>query len=66
LPITKRTKLAQARRQLKRIEDDEPALRIRMQGLSSEEQAKAWQWFCGVRDKHRAYIQQLEAELESG
>jgi len=56
LPITKRTKLAQARRQLKRIEDDEPTLRIRMQGLSSEEQAKALQWFCGVRDKQRAYI----------
>jgi hypothetical protein len=66
MPISKRTQLAQARRHLKRIEEDEPAFRIRIRGFSPEAQEKAMQWFCGIRDKQRAYVQQLETDLADG
>jgi hypothetical protein len=35
-----------------------------MAGLSTGEQAKAVEWFCRIRDKRRARVQQLESELE--
>jgi len=64
--IPKATKLEQLRQRLKCIEDDESAFRTRIAGLSTEEQAKAVEWFCRSRDKDRARVQQLESELEKG
>jgi hypothetical protein len=66
MPISKRTQLAQARRNLKRIVEDESAFRTRIGGLSKEAQAKALQWFYGIRDKQQAYVEQLEDELKNG
>lgn len=63
MPISKRTQLAQARRLLKRIEGDEPALHIRVGGFSLEEQRSAMNWFTETCEKQRAYVQQLETEL---
>jgi hypothetical protein len=64
--IPKPKKLKQARQLLKCIEDDESAFRTRIAGLSTEEQARAVEWFCRIRDRHRARVQQLESELEEG
>jgi hypothetical protein len=64
--IPKPKKLKQARQLLKCIEDDESAFRTRIAGLSTEEQARAVEWFCRIRDKNRARVQQLESELEEG
>jgi hypothetical protein len=66
MTISKRTQLAQARRRLKRIVEDEPAFRVRIGGFSPEAQQKAMQWFWDIRDKQRAFVQQLETELEDG
>ena len=66
MSIPKPKKLEHARQLLKRIEDDESAFRTRVAGLSTEEQARAAEWFCRIRDKHRARVQQLESELEKG
>jgi hypothetical protein len=57
-------KLEYARQELKRIVDDESAFRIRVAGLSADEQAKALEWFYRVRDKQKTRLQQLESELE--
>ena len=64
MSIPNPTKLKQARQRLKCIEDDESAFRTRTAGLSTEEQARAVEWFWRIRDKHRARVQQLESELE--
>ena len=62
--VSRRTQLAQARRNLRRIEEDEPAFRIRISGFSSEQQTFAMHWFEEIRNKQRAYVLQLEADLE--
>jgi hypothetical protein len=57
-------KLEYARQELKRIVDDESAFRIRVAGLSADEQAKALEWFYRVRGKQKTRLHQLESELE--
>jgi len=64
MAISKRTELAQARRQLKRLEHDEPAFRTRIGEYAPEAREQAITWFEGILEKQREYVKQLEAEVE--
>ena len=59
-PLSKKTLLAQAKRHLKRIEEDEARLRLRIAGLDQDEQEKALQWYQGIVEKQREYVRELE------
>ena len=66
MALSKTTKLAQAKRQLRRIEEDEASFRRRIAALSATGQEAALRWFHGVVEEHRAYVKQLEADVKSG
>lgn len=65
MAMSKRTELAAAKRKLRRIEEDEPAFRIRIAGLTEESQRKFLDWFHGILESERKHVQKLEEELET-
>ena len=63
MAMSKRTQLASAKRKLRRIEEDEPAFRIRIAGMPDGEQRKAIAWFQDVLERQRARVKELEGDL---
>jgi hypothetical protein len=66
MTLSTRTVLARAKRQLQRIEEDEPAFKRRIAGLSAEGQDAALRWFKSVLQQQREHVSDLERELDSG
>lgn len=64
MPMTKQTRLAQARRLLRRLEDDEPLMRLRIAEYSTEQQEVIVKSYANEVEKQRACIRQLESELD--
>jgi hypothetical protein len=65
MPISKGTQLAQAKRQLLRLEQDEATLRLRIAGLSPAEQKMAAELYRHTVEKQRDCVARLERELDS-
>jgi hypothetical protein len=60
VPQSKSTQLASAKRNLKRIQEDEATFRVRIQGMSNTEQEKAIEWFYSILKQQQDYVRQLE------
>ena len=60
MPLSKKTQLAKAKRMLRKIEEDEPAFRIRIASMSEEERNVAIHWFNGMLQKERKHVKELE------
>jgi hypothetical protein len=66
VPLAKNVQLAAARRRLKRIEEDRPAFRLRLESekASPEATKKMTEWFEGILDRAREEVRLLESEVE--
>jgi hypothetical protein len=64
MPLSKAVELAQAKRQLRRIEEDRAAfqLRLKAMGASPEATEKGLNWFNGVHARAEERVRELEAE----
>jgi len=64
MPLSKAVELAQAKRQLRRIEEDRPAfeLRLKAMGASPEATKQGMQWFNGIHARAEERVRELEAE----
>ena len=64
MPLSKAVELAQAKRQLRRIEEDRPAfeLRLKAMGASPEATEQGMRWFNGVHARAEERVRELEAE----
>ena len=63
MPLSLKTRLAQAKRHLRRIEEDEPAFRLRISGLTPEEQKEALRSFHRILEKQLEYVRGLEEQI---
>jgi len=63
MPLTSRTRLAQAKRLLRRMEGDEPLMRVRISEYSPAQQQMALKLYADTIEKQRAHITELEAQV---
>lgn len=63
-PLSNRTRLAQAKRQLRRLEEDELAFRVRIATLPSEARDLSIEWFRRALEEQRKVVQRPESEAE--
>jgi len=68
MPLSKAVELAQAKRHLRRIEEDRPAFKLRLQatGASPEATKQLMDWFDGVHGRALERVRQLENESDAG
>ncbi len=66
MPMSTRTRLAHAKRVLKRLEADEQLMHVRISGYSQPQRELALKMFADMLEKQRAYVEQLEAESRTG
>ena len=65
MPMSMRTRLAHAKRVLRRLQEDEPYLRKRISEYSATEQELVLKLFSDSLEKQRAFVAELEAELKA-
>lgn len=65
MPTSIRTRLAHAKRVLKRLEADEPLFQVRISEYSQPEREFALKEFAKVLERQRARVQQLEVDLKT-
>jgi hypothetical protein len=63
--MTPRTRLAQARRVLRRMVEDETFVRRRVSEYSPEQQKLALKLHATTLEKQRAWVKELEDQLEN-
>ena len=60
MPLSKKTRLALAKRKLAPIEEDKPAFKLRIAGLSPDAQEKALRWLEEVMARQLKHVRELE------
>jgi hypothetical protein len=60
MPMSLKAMIAQARRKLRRIEEDEAGFRVRIKGFSETEQTAALRWYKGIVKRQREFVRKLE------
>jgi len=60
MPMSRKTEIAQARRHLRRIEEDESRLRMAINGFSEDAKKIALRWYYGIVERQREYLRKLE------
>jgi hypothetical protein len=67
MPLSKSVELAQAKRQLRRIEEDRPAFVLRLKGANATpEVIQKWTaWFDDIHARAQGRVRDLEAGIES-
>jgi trehalose-6-phosphatase len=65
MPLPKETKLAQAKRLLRRFEEEDADLSTRVSGLSTEAQEMAFELHRRAIEEQRRLVQRLESDLDT-